>query len=308
MKLGLYLGVGAGSEASKDPLSDHCSFMVDSRLSTGMTIAANATMFSVNDGTTYVRNTNLWCADMELSCASPWNNFMQYTTWGAGTLITPRHLIMAAHFGYSNRYYPANNTIRFVSNNGTKYDRNIVATTGALANPSVPPGYLRDVEICTLNADLPSDIFPCKMLPANCRNYLPNPATTRPGAFGLDQERKALVRDLGEMRSGDTQTFFQRPTKSIRLALYETLVGGDSGNPGFLIINNELVLVTTWYGGNVGSGPSAYTYLDAVNAAIVTMDISVGNTGPVANPAWPNANGHYTVNPVDLRSFRRYVL
>jgi hypothetical protein len=300
-------GIVNGTRRSAASLSYHVSNMVDSRINNSMTIPTNATLFSVNDGNTYVRNTNLWCADLRLNCVSPWNNFMEYTTWGAGTLITPRHLIMAAHLGYSNRYPPkiANNTIRFVSNNGTKYDRNIVATTGALANPSVPPGYQRDVEICTLNADLPSDIFPCKIPPSDLNDYLQNLAITRPGAFGLDQEKKALIRDLNEFHIGDTTTRFTSPTNTNRLTLYENLIGGDSGNPAFLIINDELVIVTAWYGGNGGSGPSLHLYETAINNAIVNMDISVGNTGPVANPLWPNSGGHYKVNVVNLSAFRK---
>jgi hypothetical protein len=298
-------GIVNGTRRSAASLSYHVSNMVDSRINNSMTIPTNATLFSVNDGTTYVRNTNLWCADMGINCSSVWNNFSEYSTWGPGTLITPRHIVMAEHIGYTRRYHPANNTIRFVANDGTIYNRQIVATTGPLSNAALPPGYLQDVEICTLDADLPTNFVPCKLPPSDITGYLPNPEITRPGAFGLDQERKALIRDLNEFRIGDTTTTFIRPTNTNRLTLYENLFGGDSGNPAFLIINDELVLVTAWSGGFGGGGPSLHLYETAINNAIVSMDVSVGNTGPVGNPLWPNSGGHYKVNIVNLSAFRK---
>ena len=66
-----------------------------------------------NPVSTFVRNPNVWTKDVDVTCISPWNNSVGFPggQTGTGTLITPRHYILAAHF-----QIPVGTQLAFVDN------------------------------------------------------------------------------------------------------------------------------------------------------------------------------------------------
>ena len=241
-------------------IAEHFSGQVDSRIDNTMTMNANGLIYSTQDHDTpnYVRNVNLWCANIDLTCCSPWNS--RQGNRRAGTLVTPRHSINAAH-------YPLNNgdTMRFVEADGTVHTRTI---TGSVSITGT------DLRINTLDSDLPAAISPCVVCPADWNDYAVQNHNNRPACIGLDQQEKALVIDWNGNGS------HLNPTDADRLIFHESKIGGDSGNPAFLILNGVLVLTTVWHYGGAGSGSPVASYITELNAAIVTSDAqSEADTG-----------------------------
>tara|TARA_R110002050_G_scaffold146648_1_gene272093 strand:- start:1155 stop:2891 length:1737 start_codon:yes stop_codon:yes gene_type:complete len=219
-------------------------------------------------------------APVDLTCISPWNSAGGGTR--AGALITKRHIIFAAH-------YPlvVGSTIRFIGMDNTVYTRTVVATrTHPLYSPYYP-----DLTVAVLDSDLPEAITPCKVFPDTLETYLPNVRYGIP-SLGLDQEEKGLVTDLIRL---DNYAAFGVPSDAKRLEFYESKIGGDSGNPSFLIVNGELVLLTVWTYGGAGSGTDINDQLTAINTLIAGCDADAGNGGT-----------GYTVSGVDLSGFPSY--
>ena len=242
-------------------IAEHFSDQVDSRIDNTMTMAANGKIFSTQDHGTpnYVRNANLWCGDIDLTCISPWNS--RNSNRRAGTLVTPRHVLNAAHYPLYN-----GDVIRFIEADGTVHTRTIV---GAVNHPDYSP-YYPDLRLYTLDSDLPVAISPCEVCPADWNDYAVQNYHNRPAVLGLDQEEKALVIDWNGGGSHLT------PTDADRLIFHESKIGGDSGNPAFLILNGALVLTTVWTGGGAGSGTPVADFITDLNAMIVTADAQAG--------------------------------
>lgn len=233
----------------------------------------------------YIRNTNCWAYDLNLTCISPWNSSTGWPggTTGAGTLITPRHIIFAAHFEL-----PVGCNIRFITNNNTIVQRRVIAKK---RHPSYTILY-PDLTIGVLDSDVPSSISFCKILPDNWSNYLPTDIDDIP-CLVLDQEEKSLIADgWSSINNGAGIIQLKRPSDTKRLQFYEDLIAGDSGNPCFIIINNQIVILTVWTSGPSGAGTSISAQKAVLNQMIKELDTSVGvDTG-------------YTLSEIDLSNFR----
>ena len=66
---------------------------------------------------------------------------------------------------------------------------------------------------------------------------------------------------------------------------YEPKIGGDSGNPSFFVINNELVLLFTFTTGGAGGGTNLIYYFDEINQLMAEL------------------GGGYRLTEMDLSSF-----
>jgi len=251
--------------------------VLDKSASTGKNI------FSLQDHVNgiYTRNTQCWAHGLDLTCCSPWNSLDGPRR--AGTLISPRHVICAQH-------YPLNvgTSIRFVRLDNTVITKTITATA------NVPN---TDIQIALLDSDIESGVSFAKILPENWFNYLPsiysNSTTSyeRNYTFGLpslclDQEEKALILDLVSFPANKRNTSFSVPNNSKNAEFYENIIGGDSGNPAFLIINNILVLTSLWH--NPGSGPFVSYYKSQINSLMSQL------------------GGNYQLTEIDLSSFLTY--
>lgn len=261
-------------------LGRHCSDAIDLRIA-GKNKATHGNIFSTQDhlASIYVRNPNCWAYGLDLTSISPFNS--QVHNRVGGTLITPRHFVFAVHF----EILPGN-TIRFVTQNNEIVERTVTHT---IYHPSYTP-YFPDIAIGVLDNDVPSSITFAKVLPSDWERYI-SPDVKDIPVLALDQEEKALVTELYTMETSVVMTY---PTKLERLTFFESLIDGDSGNPCFLIINGELVILTVWTFGLAGAGTSIAYHQTDMNSMIETLDSSAGiNTG-------------YTVSPIDLSRFNIY--
>lgn len=258
-------------------LANHCSSQINSLIVS----KTQRNLFTVANGTTFIRNSNAWPSSIDLSCASPWNS-----TDGnlrAGTLVSPRHVIFCKHYGF---HPTIGATIWFVSQNNT------VVTKTLTSLDAVTVG---DIVVGTLDSDIPSYIKFAKILPANYYNYLPsiNNIYYIPSLY-LNQTDNAgimMVFGLGEGITGQgvfssNESNFYKPDISIYNNFYIPVVAGDSGNPMFLIINGELVLLGVFTGAFSGShiaGPNNKSEINQI----------MGVTG-------------YQLTEIDLSSFNMY--
>lgn len=254
-------------------LIKECADAVDNRIS-GLTPAQTVDIYSTQnhgDGI-YERNTSVWCSDLDLTCISPWNN-----TGGnhrAGVLISPDCIAFAEHYQIHK-----GDIIRFITSDNTVIERTVV-NKQSISPPDSSDGYSTDITIGILDSEVPDSISCCKVLPSNFTDYLPNINEGIP-ALCLDQEEKALITDFYKTNSG--KAHFTAPENS-REDYYEKKIIGDSGNPAFLIINNELVLITTWTFGGAGAGPDYSAYINEIESAMANLGSSYGLTQIDLNP------------------------
>jgi hypothetical protein len=265
-------------------LSYHCENEVNSRIQGATTamlpIFLNYTQS--NSSGIYTRNPDCWIYNLSqvATCISPWNS--NAANRKAGTALTPRHIGLAAHYEY-----PVGTQVRFVTADNQTITKTVI---GRKRHPEYAP-YFPDITLYLLDSDLPSSITPCKVLPSNWSEYLPNDPRNI-ATLCLDQEEKALVTDLNSLTS--TFANFRFPDQPYEQVLYEGKVVGDSGNPAFLIINDQLVCLTFWTFGGAGSGTFLTPQIGAMNQMIQDLDTAAGiNTG-------------YTIQTVDLSGFTNF--
>lgn len=237
----------------------------------------------------YVRNTSFFLQGTHaeaLTCASPWNS--TGGTRRAGTAITPRHAVCANHYPV-----PVGATIRFVASDNTVITRTVVQAARIFCN-----GAGTDAWMILLDSDLPASITPCKIFPDGYETYLPAGATTA-AAFALpllamDFSENGIALDLitEKVQSNIPTMTYGAPTIPHRLAFYDSIISGDSGNPIFGVIGSELWLLSTFFG--AGSGPFYGGLVTELNAMITTLDTLQGDI-----------TGH-TVTVGDLSSYTAY--
>lgn len=233
----------------------------------------------------FIRNPSCWLNGVtNISCFSPAQ--LSGANWWqrAGTLITPRHVLFAKHFA------PAiitNGTpLVFVAADNTVIRRNVMQYA---LHPWT------DIAIGLLNADVPANILPAKVLPKDYATYF-DIAATPLYSVGLDQQEKALVKRAAFLTttliaennvivgSYKNITTLDDPNNDYT-SFNELMITGDSGNPWFVIIDNELAVLTAWYfGGQAAGGPFISDQFDKVNELINTLSPGQG----------------YALTPVDL--------
>lgn len=249
-----------------DTFGERCTTYLDGLLA-GKNPATDKALFTTqNHGTkTYVRNPSCWLAEVAagLTCISPWNSAGGVLQ--AGTAVTDQHIVLAPHF-----IYGLGTIVRFVDEYGNVAERSVV---GRAIHPDYVP-YYPDLAICTLNAPLPESIVPCKVLPPNWGNYLVNYVPGRLPCFVLDQEEKASARDVDFLADPIS---FRKPVNAQRLAFYEDIIPGDSGNPAFILADDgTLILTTVFTYGDAGSGTSVAAFREDLNAMIAAADAQAG--------------------------------
>ncbi len=244
-------------------LNGHAARAVDYRIAPAF--AAKSIFTTQNHSTgTYVRNPNCWCGDIDLTCMSPWNS--RGGSRRAGTLVSPIHLVMAAHYALL-----AGDKVRFVDRSGNVSERTIV---GSMAHVDYSP-YYPDIRMAVLDREVPKNISFARFLPDDYATYLTDGIRYLP-CLVLDQEEKALVQDGWSLTS--TYTSFRYPTDR-RADFSESIIGGDSGNPSFLIVDDQLVILTVWTYGGAGSGTSFTYRKDDINGMM--QQLSVRHSRPI---------------------------
>ncbi len=222
------------------------------------------------------RNNNCWAKSLDLTgyaaCIVPLGGV------GGGTLITKKHVLLANHVPYSNSPF----MIFFVNNNNVSLVYNVMKTK-RVANT--------DILIGELDREVDPSLKVCNVLPANYLQYF-GKNNNFPILYS-DQERKALIGENGLLNTtyGSTNTLINVSKDSNRAQYFEALIGGDSGNIVSTIINNEVVLIGSWYmtfGTSAGLATNVPSYITEVNSTISSL-----------TPG-------YKVNEVDLSNFKQY--
>ena len=236
----------------------------------------------------YIRNTNVWAASYDLTCVPVYNSYgMELSTnaccpWEAatrraGTLVSPRHLVFAHHYPIPN-----GTQLRFV-------DRNNAVVTLTMTDSVTITG--ADLQIGVLNTDVPpGQISFARVLPANYTNYFPSSLNGIP-AMCFNKVPQAVVSDIGAVLPTPTNATviaYAVPTNAERKRLYSDKISGDSGQPAFIILNGQLVILNVWTGGGPGTGNFIASYTDPINAAMKKL------------------GGGYRLTPVDLSGYTRY--
>ncbi|KAL5020881.1 hypothetical protein ScPMuIL_000036 [Solemya velum] len=227
----------------------------------------------------YVRNTKCWAYSLDLTSISPWNSHNGNRK--AGTLVSPRHIIFARH--YSIRL---NSTIRFVDRNNRVVDRRLVKTK-PLPNPPGTHGRewlgQSDLVVGLLETDVPSSITFAKVLPKNLTLIQP-PTNVHVPVLSTDFEEKALVADFYSLSR--YRGILRTPAgTSSRSDYFEPKIVGDSGNPSFFVIHDDLVLLFVFTFGGAGSGSSIVYHYDEINLLMSQL------------------GGGYQLTDVDLSAF-----
>lgn len=193
-------------------------------------------------------NTNFWLRGVDFSCVSPWND--EGGAIRAGTAISKRHIVCAAHLPLWKGV-----RILFVGEDG-----------------GVCPCYVEktktvgktDIMVASLNAELTPNIKPAKILPEEYEKYVGDgkglPVVT------FNQKEQVFLSQIKCMFSNSVW-HVSTTNKSWR-ALGGKIVGGDSGDPAFLLIGNEPILLYCLYNGGFGHGPSLFQWRKEIQKAM----------------------------------------
>lgn len=252
-------------------LSDYIVNSIDSRIANKDPAITKPIFSTIDHNTsTYIRNTSNWAYDIDLTCVSVWNTTGIGTM--AGTVISPRHILMAAHFQINTGA-----TLRFVTNDNTVITRTL---TNKLTHPNYYPIY-PDITIGLLDSDLPSSIKPVKMF----RNSTwvsktgPTQNTNVPIFLPVlcsDYEKRAIIKEwTGQSQAAIPPnpvyptSMFWGPVNPTRALFNENIIIGDSGSPIFFIINGELALASVWTTSINGTWMA--NHIDAINTMMNTL-------------------------------------
>ena len=225
-------------------LTNVISGSVDSRLQKGEFVSRFVGYAQNAPRDKYVPNPKFWAKDVDLSCASPWNS--DRGRLKAGTLVSKRHIVFAKHFPIAN-----GSRIVFVDNEGHHCPCRMIASA------EVPNS---DIKVGLLDYEVTPNIHPVKILPIDYEKYIGNgeglPVVT------LTQNEKACVTDLVAIQTNATsKAFFSRvPTDPTRARFREKIIVGDSGNPAFLIVGSEPILIGCLKMGGTGAGPAIHKF------------------------------------------------
>lgn len=245
---------------------------------------------------TYVRNTDCWAYGYDLTSISPGNS--QSNNLWAGALVTPRHFIVCAHASMGTGA-----VMHFVDQNNNLITRTVTSITTAPGYTSYYPDY----RVATLDSDVPASISYAYVLPDNWATQLPSLSSAYPvPALTLDQEEKALVTDLYDISSNSgmygAMAYFKVPVDAVRQQFYEDKIGGDSGNPAYLMISNKLVLLNVWTFGGAGSGTSITYHKGTINSLIETStDAPYIQLAGATTIATPDSTSNSITGDIDIR-------
>lgn len=180
----------------------------------------------------------------------------------AGTAITPRHIVLAAHYQIG-----PGKVITFHERSGAVHSR-VVEKAIAFRGQKVPIEKRSDIAVALLDKPLPPTIKTYRLLPPR-EDY----GQTLEGCPVLvtEQNRRVFIHRISRS-SGKFLSF--RKHSEFPEELYKSLIKGDSGHPSFLLVGGEPVLVETHTGGGGGSGPfySSPAYFEALKEAVAELD------------------------------------
>lgn len=229
----------------------------------------------VGDAGIWVRNPSCWINGVtNISCFSPAQRSGAAWNQRSGTLITKKHFVLAKHFKFA--ILNGGTPIIFVDENNNAIKRNLI---------QYAEDNLTDICIGLLDNEVPSNIKIAKVLPPYYQDYMGYPDDIL--AVALDQQEKALVKVWAGLLNytiiGGSYQYINAVSAgtnyvSQSLQAYsiwnEDIIAGDSGDPIFVIIDNELVLLACWH--TPWSGPFITNRYNKVNELIESLSPNQG--------------------------------
>ncbi len=234
---------------------------VDNRIAGGNPATDLYVYSDRNYPTSFTRNPTCWAADIDLTCITAWNSGGGEYKFG-GALISPKHVALAAHASPG-----VGATMAFVQNDDTIVTRTIASMTYIAS----------DLNIATLSSALPSTITPALLFNRDdLTRFFGSIAGTEVPCVIYDQEGKLLVHAIGSLKQSASDGFriaWYTPTEGDRADWHETIIGGDSGGPVFLVYDGELIAIgTAW---TATTGASLPIYSSEVDALVTSEGESV---------------------------------
>ncbi len=221
-------------------------------------------------GGTSTWSTSAWCADFDFSGMS---FFDDDTTNFNTVLISPRNALSSAHGGTD---VALGSELEFVDRDGTLVTRTVASREKVADNPIET-----DTWVIHLNADMPinSNGVPWtfyKVLAENYDDFLVSPTggSAEPlkgnPVIVIDAQRKGLVHEVGAPALDSLKfTRIIPPVTGDRSDYSEALVGGDSSNPTFVVVDDELVVVGNHWFANQDSNFT--TNISGINTAMSNL-------------------------------------
>jgi Cadherin domain/Calx-beta domain/Putative peptidoglycan binding domain len=243
-------------------LFEHLQEQVDDRIEQVTANDTSKQLFTTRGNLTspWLRNTNVWTNNqtpIDFTGMSPWNSRGGYTQ--AGTLITPRHIALAHHYALG-----VGDTVLFVASDNTVVTRTVSDVQRVLST---------DISIAKLSSDVPETITHYPILStSDYIMYLGDDdmfSQTIPVVM-FDQEDKALIGDTSKnYLTNQINILHVQSFIASRSNFNETLIGGDSGNAGFVLIGDKPVLILTHY--SAFYGPSYAHYKEDIQDVVDNM-------------------------------------
>ena len=204
-------------------------------------------------GSAFPLNPDFWLKDVDFTCASPWNDSCGCQC--AGTAISRRHVIFAKHFPLR-----PGTRMAFVGGTGETSHYTVKATK-ALKGCDIAVGLLDD--------ELTPDVHPAKVLPDGFEKRLINGSKLPVVTF--NQREQAVLTQLLCVTNAESRKPVVMNRKGMS-ALWKKfnvpIVGGDSGNPAFLLWGGRPILLYCLQSGGAGLGPWIHERRDEVQGAM----------------------------------------
>ena len=200
----------------------------------------------------FPENEKFWLNDVDFSCASPWND--AYETLRAGTLISRRHVVFAAHYPLDK-----GGRILFV-------DKEFDVCERYIGKSKTVPG--TDIQIAALTEEVSSNIRPAKILPENYADYIGDGAGLPVVTF--NQHEEALLTEMNPIPTNRVAASHgsRQPRGEGWSRFRKPLISGDSGNPAFLLVGDQPILLCCLHTGGCGAGPSLLYYRREIQKAM----------------------------------------
>jgi hypothetical protein len=238
-------GIG-GSSGSSGSVPTNWSSDIKLTLNNLIGVSKDRRLFSkfTQSNFSWVRNSDSWVKSYNWTGVSAGINGLGGV--GGGTLITNKHVLLSAHVPYL-----PNSEIFFVNGNNKTF-KYIIVKIEKIADS--------DIAIGTLDRSADNSLKIYSVLPDNWQQYIKFEignamgikfTTLKLPVLFLNQDRKVstgemtkiVVNSIGSV----ADVYGPDPTFDAAQSYYETQRGGDSGNPIFVQVGSEVVLLGAWY-------------------------------------------------------------
>lgn len=179
---------------------------------------------------------------------------------GGGTLITRKHVLFAHHVPYPARPFD----IFFVNADSRTFTYKVT---------NIQQVGDTDIAIGTLDRDADSSLCVYKVLPDNWAKYAKAKTGTATSVslpvLYTNQDRKVSTADLINVKAGTADLGI--PSFEVARAFADQIRAGDSGNPIFAPVGNELVLLGGFWKLGTGGVIASFPWLIDYRAPIETI-------------------------------------